>query len=142
MTDAYRHLAQVRALAWQAQIARDAQHLSIRDRAYRWRDGDDTGLSSTTVWKAMMGFASDASHPLDPGDLSRILRLLELIPEWKPRVSELASLSREWAALTARWADLTSLLQSETGFFGEHGTRARRTYRLMKGILDTARRPK
>jgi hypothetical protein len=130
-----------RAVYWKDSVARSVSRYTLDERSKGWRKGDDTGLSSVTVWAHMTG-AKDfpVDYPLDPADLGRILRLLELIPEWKPRVSELASLSPEWKALLDRWDELASLMDSEVGFFGEKGNRARRTYRLMRHVLDSPRR--
>jgi hypothetical protein len=130
-----------RAIFWKDSVARSASRDTVAERSRGWRKGVDTGLSSVTVWAHMMGLKDfDVDYPLDPADLGRILRLLELIPEWKPRVSELAALSPEWRALAGRWDEITSLMDSEVGFFGEKGNRARRTYRLMRQVLDTTRR--
>jgi hypothetical protein len=130
-----------RAIYWKDSVERSASRDTVEERARGWRKGGDTGLSSVTVWAHMMGLTNfEVDYPLDPADLGRILRLLELIPEWKPRVAELASLSPEWKALVERWDDIVVLMKAEVGFFGEKGNRARRTYRLMRHVLDTARR--
>lgn len=129
-----------RILAWQASVLRDAARLSFRERSMKWRDEDDTGLSSLAVWNTMTGRPCEPHHPHDPGDLGRIVRLLELIPEWRSRMPEMASLSPEWSALVGRWEEITAVLASETGFFGEWGNRAPRTYRLMRETLDNARK--
>lgn len=131
-----------RALYWKDSVARSVSLDTVDERSRGWRKGYDTGLSSVTVWSHMTGLKSfKVDHPLDPSDLGRIVRLLELIPEWKPRVHELAALSPEWKALVGRWDDITSLLDAEVGFFGERGKRAPRTYAMMRNALHNARRP-
>lgn len=83
---------------------------SIEERANRWRESGDTGASSKTIWGVMMGLPyRHASHPLDGDDLGRCIRLLERIPEWKPRLPEMAAVSPYWAALVENWADLERL---------------------------------
>lgn len=129
-----------RILARRDAARRDIDRLDVYERAYRWRDAGDTGLSSMAIWMTMMGLPSERDHPYDPSDLGRCLRLLERIPEWKPRVKELACLSPTWAALVARWDELASLMETEVGFFGENGTRAPKTYRLITEIRDAARK--
>jgi hypothetical protein len=130
-----------RAAYWKDSIARSVSRYSLEERSKGWRKGEDTGFSSVTVWAHMTGVKDfQVDYPLDPADLGRILRLLELIPEWKPQVSELASLSPEWKALVGRWDEIASLMDSEVGFFGERGNRARRTYALMRSVLDASRR--
>ncbi len=130
-----------RAIHWRDSIARSVSLDTVEERSRGWRKGGDTGLSSVTVWSHMMGVKNfDVDHPLDPSDLGRILRLLELVPEWKPRVQELASLSPEWKALVGRWKEITSLMDAEVGFFGERGNRAPRTYATIRNALHNARR--
>lgn len=130
-----------RAIYWKDSVARSASRGSIKERATCWREGYDNGLSSVTVWAHMMGVKDfQIDYPLDPSDLGRILRLLELVPEWKPRVPELAALSPEWKALVGRWDDIVSLMDSEVGFFGERGDRAPRAYALIRNTLHNARR--
>jgi hypothetical protein len=134
-------LSQTERAVLKNSVARSVSHYTLEERSKGWRKGDDTGLSSVTVWAHMTG-AKDfpVDYPLDPADLGRILRLLELIPEWKPRVSELASLSPEWKALVGRWDEITSLMDAEVGFFGERGNRAPRTYAMIRNALHIARR--
>ena len=52
-------------------------------------------------------------HPHDPDDLRRCYLLLEAIPEWKPRLQELKSLSPVWAALIDKWEDFMVLLKQQ-----------------------------
>lgn len=83
---------------------------SIEARARAWRMGSDTGASSKVIWDVMMGQQPERSaYPMDGDDLGRCLRLLELIPEWKPRMPEMAAVSPYWAALVKDWADLDRL---------------------------------
>jgi hypothetical protein len=83
---------------------------SIEERAAQWRAGRDTGASSKTLCAMMLGETPRyRDHPHDGDDLGRCLRLLELIPEWKPRLPEMAAVSPYWAALVENWADLERL---------------------------------
>jgi len=75
----------------------------------------------------MMGVKSDGSYPSDGGDLGRCLWLLELIPEWKPRLPEMGAVNAYWAALVANWDELAKLHALE-----DRGL----VYRRMKQILD------
>lgn len=54
-------------------------------KALKWVTGDDTGLSSITIWKIMMtGEMEDEPRaPADPSDFGRCYRLLKLIPEFE-----------------------------------------------------------
>lgn len=65
---------------------------SIEQRALYWAASDDTGVSSKTLLAHMTGNpkVGYTSPPSDADDRGRCIRLLELIPEWIPRLSELA----------------------------------------------------
>jgi hypothetical protein len=83
---------------------------TIEERAAAWRSGHDTGASSKAIWAVMTGQQPERSaYPMDEDDLGRCLRLLELIPEWKPRLPEMAVVSPYWAALVENWPDLERL---------------------------------
>jgi hypothetical protein len=112
----------------------------IEQRADKWVVGTDTGTSSRAVWGFMLGVGRSEATPSDPADLGRILRLLEIIPEWKPRVPHLAQLGEEWKALVDRWDELAGTMDDEVGIDWSKGDSASRTYDLMKEIHETARR--
>lgn len=67
-------------------------------RAMQWALSDDTGTSSKTLCAFMLGMNQTngcrgwgASYPpSDADDRGRCIRLLKLIPEWLPRLPELA----------------------------------------------------
>lgn len=107
-------------------------------RACTWVIGDDTGLSSKQLWAVMMGVEPSRSYcPCDPDDLGRCLRLLDAVPEWKPRIREMAGQSADWDALTARWDELEASFLAEIGSLRPGwGARAPRTYALMKRITE------
>lgn len=110
----------------------------IASRANAWIVGDDTGASSTAIWAHMMGAGAPRfgwSYPLDPDDLGRCLRLLELIPEWKPRMPEMAARSKYWAALVGHWGTIAQSMTEEVGIDWSKGRRAPKTYALMKDVL-------
>ena len=83
---------------------------AIEERAKAWRSSSDTGASSKAIWDVMMGLTPERyAYPMDGADLGRCHRLLDLIPEWKPRLPEMAVVSPYWAALVENWADLERL---------------------------------
>jgi hypothetical protein len=110
----------------------------IERRALRWLAGGDSGASSKAICYHMLGMKSDGSFPWDPSDLGRCLRLLELFPEWKPRIREMARYSPQWAALVARWDELAEMMADEVGIDWSKGRRAPRTYDAMKDAIDQA----
>jgi len=120
-------------------IARDTARIAMD-----WLlNSGDTGLSSEAIARHMLGLESHGrrpwAYPLDPADMGRCLRLLELIPEWMPRLHEMASYCPEWAALIARWDEIAASMRDEVGIDWSKGRRAERTYNLMKDILGAAR---
>lgn len=104
-----------------------------------WPDSDDTGMSSKAIYRHMRNgpaFAADfrsggVPHPLDPSDFGRCYRLLNLAPDWRARITEMAQHGPEWAALSGAWDELTALYEEEL----PHGT-APRLYARMKALLD------
>lgn len=106
----------------------------MNDAVKAWMFGDDTGLSSQAIVAFFEGIPAGSwgySHPLDPADLGRCLRLLAIAPEYKTRLSEMSNASLEWAALIPHWNELESLYQAEF----ENG-RAPKCYARMRELLD------
>lgn len=66
---------------------------SIEQRALFWALAGQTGTSSKAIAKHMTGFAAEQPNgfmpPSDGDDRRRCIRLLELIPEWLPRLNEM-----------------------------------------------------
>ncbi len=81
----------------------------------QWLLSDDTGTSSKTIWRHMMGERQDPrwqGPPDDPDDFGRCYRLLAMFPEWRVRLDEMA-IYAEWAGLVDAWAELESLYLEE-----------------------------
>lgn len=112
------------------------------ERVNAWIVSGDTGMSSKTIWASMLGIdiGDDIHHPHDPADLGRCLRLLELMPEWRPRLSELAALDPYWRSLVAQWEELSSAMEGEVGIAWEKAKSAPATYDLMRTIIADTRR--
>ncbi|QNJ57429.1 hypothetical protein Dolphis_123 [Pseudomonas phage Dolphis] len=109
---------------------------TVEERAVAWiRDGR-VGSSSRAIHDHMLGLKPKwgYSEPSDPSDLNRCLLLLDLIPEWKPRMHEMAQRTPQWAGLVARWDEITQCFLDEVGLDWSkgHDLRATKTYALMK----------
>lgn len=108
--------------------------------------GRGVGMSSRTMalWLAFdrkddpHGFGP--SHPHDPDDLDRCLRLLALVPELRLHLPRMAELSREWAALIPRWDEIERSHIEEVGLGWTKARSAPKTYQLMRDILDPLRK--
>lgn len=73
-------------------------------RACQWVVGRDTGLSSMTIWAVMMGVECPRpTIPHDLDDFGRCYRLLEALPEWHPRLAEMAAKYPEWTPIIDAW---------------------------------------
>lgn len=109
---------------------------AIPQAALDWIVGDDTGMSSKCIWGVMVGAGPDGfrSYPLDPDDFGRCHRLLQAVPEWRARLSEMAAVSKQWAGLVADWDAIEAAFVAETkGERWWHSAPA--TYALMKKAL-------
>lgn len=80
-------------------------------KALSWIAGGETGMSSKAMWAYFMGVNGNTAHPHDPDDFSRCYKLLELVPEWKPRILELGRLSPIWYRLVLNWDKLTEMFE-------------------------------
>lgn len=65
----------------------------VEQRALFWALSGDTGISSKSIMAHMTGQQKNDSFgimpPSDSSDRGRCIRLLELIPEWLPRLDEM-----------------------------------------------------
>lgn len=113
--------------------------MTISTRYALWAAGRDTGSSSLTMGAIMMGAdpkdLRSGSHPRDPSDLGRCLRLLALIPEWRADLDKMRGVSPAWAALVDHWDELATLMADEVGIDWSKGKIAERTYDRMKEVL-------
>jgi hypothetical protein len=82
------------------------------NRLMQWLLSDDTGLSSMAIVARMEGVLGRSDFPRDASDLGRCIRLLALMPEWKPRIHEMRDVHPVWAKIVERWDDLIGLYAS------------------------------
>lgn len=112
---------------------------SIQERAMAWVVGGHVGMSSKAIWANMMDAGKPEhgwSHPHDPDDLSRCLRLLRLIPEWRERLPEMAKRSDSWRALVRHWDQIEQSMEDEVGWDWSKGRSAKKTYDLMQSMIS------
>lgn len=106
-------------------------------KVMEWFIGDDTGLSSKSIAAHMCG-AKVGRYlnypPSDPSDLGRCLRLLERFPEWKARLPEMATVSKDWAKIIPHWDAAAAMMAEEAGIDWSKGKSARKTYDFMKSV--------
>jgi|JI9StandDraft_1071089.scaffolds.fasta_scaffold31308_5 hypothetical protein len=81
-----------------------------------WRKSDDTGLSSLYLAAALSGQCTpEFAHPWDSGDFGRCVRLLEAVPELRPRLELLDHAPDPWPKFLACWAELEALYRAGRG---------------------------
>jgi len=88
----------------------------MHERIINWFVTGNTGVSSEAIVAQMMGIKTGRTwgdHPHDSGDFGRCYKLLEAVPEFKARISEMAARSNEWAALVEHWDELTELYAAD-----------------------------
>lgn len=102
-----------------------------------WVLGNDVGLSSLALLAFMernnLPKSDRYDHPLDPSDLGRCMKLMDIEPSYRERIHEIAVLSPEWAALSEHWSELEALYLEEypTGY-------APKCYARMQELLSDA----
>jgi len=105
-----------------------------------WIVGDDTGISSKTIWAVMMNSVPENPNPYrfdvpkDPSDFGRCYRLLIWFPEWRERLGEVAEKFPAWGPLVRKWDRMTELYLRDlkTGKSSE-------LYDLMRVLVDEGR---
>lgn len=86
---------------------------SVKERADWWKENGSVGSSSLTIYNFMSGNSGyKINIPYDPDDFSRCHALLLAIPEWRPRLHEMKSLSRQWFNLVEKWDTLTGMYEA------------------------------
>jgi hypothetical protein len=102
--------------------------------AMAWLGNGDTGISSLVIWHVLMGMPPDrVDVPHDPDDFGRCHRLLQVMPEWRARLGDVAVRYAEWRPFVDAWPELTALYEQElpTG-------RCDRLYARMRALTGAA----
>jgi hypothetical protein len=105
---------------------------TLERRVISWLLSDDTGASSTSICAHMLGEPSEGYAPSDCSDLGRCLRLLDLVPDWAPRLHEMAAYGPDWKGLLEQWDQIVHLYHNEGGVPYSERPRSPETYRAMK----------
>jgi len=88
------------------------------ENANWWAENGEHGTSSKTMFNHLSRglqvrrIKNDRlGHPCDPDDFSRCYKLLQAVPQWKNKLSELKTLSLVWEKLVDNWDRLTSMYE-------------------------------
>ena len=125
-----------------ALIAQRQETPTLSLAATTWLASGSRGISSNTMFTVMTGV--DAlrdgyqSHPHDPDDFDRCLKLLHAVPELRLKLPLMARASPAWAALVEHWDEIERSHLDEVGLGWTKAGNAPRTYELMKKVLRSA----
>lgn len=109
---------------------------SIEERAASWLASNETCEASLALCNHMLGKPVSRSECLrGVTDLNRCLELLDLVPEWKPRIREMGLYGAAWKKMAAHWHHLTRLFMREAGLGFSHGHRAPRANNMIKELV-------
>jgi hypothetical protein len=112
----------------------------MKTKILHWLATGETGISSEAIAFKMAGIADKrtwSTHPGDPDDFKRCLKLVNRIPEIRQRLDEMRSLSTEWNALIEHWKEIEACFMSEVGEWlrDEYSYKgASKTFGLMRKI--------
>ena len=121
--------------------ARHAKSGGLSEQAQQWLLRGERGMSSdcifATLTKQEMRNTWNA-YPHDPADLRRCRLLMELVPEFAPRIGEMNSVSLEWTRLADKWELLCTTMDAECPDWRKGGGSAQKTYALMRECIEGA----
>lgn len=85
---------------------------------WQWVASSDSGTSSAAIWSQMTGqpagrYGLRDDVPWDAGDLGRCIRLLDLFPQWRPRLPEMVEVSPAWGPIVEAWDELVRVYRQE-----------------------------
>mgnify|MGYP003480224431 CR=1 FL=1 len=87
------------------------------ENAKWWKFTGEHGMSSQTMFNLFSShlhitpFSYGINYPHDPDDFKRCYKLLQAVPQWKERLSELKTLSPVWEKLVDNWDKLTAMFE-------------------------------
>lgn len=114
----------------------------MKDKILKWFMDGETGVSSEAMARAFASESQDPkrneyhSHPSDPADFNRCLKLLHAVPEAKKHMDKVSGLSDIWEKLVDNWEKLEQCFLAEVGLDWSKGRelRATKTYAFMKDL--------
>lgn len=98
-------------LAVQINAAIDSP-LTVRERAKKWRASKDVGNSSIVIYDLFMGIVEPKRMRTFPNTydaFSKCIILLKMVPEWRPRLEEVAAVYPRWKIFVENWKTLEKL---------------------------------
>lgn len=117
-----------------------ASYETLERKVLAWTSTGEAGLSSLCIAYTSIGIECDTDHPLDLDDFQRCLLLLDAVPELRPRLKSMTTVSPHWLALTERWDELEAKAIAELGWsfgrgFSKPINTAKLSHRALKECL-------
>lgn len=115
--------------------------ITMPDGLETWLATGDRGTSSETIAWRLTGISFIAprfgcSHPHDPADFYRCLKLLDAVPSFQNRLEELRDLSPVWARLVDAWDEIEAVFLREKNDGSGNQWKAPETYKLMRTAIN------
>lgn len=119
------------------------EHEGLNPEAVAWLATGERGLSSEAMFSRFTGIPMggknyDGVLPCDPADFRRCRLLIEQVPCFANRISEMSGVSPAWARIAASWDDLCATMDAEAPGWRESGGHAPQTYDMMKRVIEGA----
>lgn len=114
--------------------------VSLSERIARWPQNGEIGQSSQAIHAFMTGTRSLKHFPRDAADFRRCVLLLHRIPEWRPRMGEMAALGNEWSRLALAWPALEAAFLDDVGP-GLDRVPAPKLHALLEPLIQEHRSP-
>ncbi len=86
------------------------------EKAQFWLRNGDRGISSETIFSELylpVRAKNNYCHPLDPDDFRRCYLLIQMVPEWRAKLSKMKEVSEAWSRLVDNWDKLTEMLEEQ-----------------------------
>lgn len=118
---------------------------NIPEAALEWITGRDTGISSKTMWAALMGSVKGPTRlnfyhdiPHDGDDFGRCYRLIQAVPEWASRLDEVVAVFPAWGPIIREWDRLCKIYIQTDGRLYEELKPLRDESRIIDGWKQTS----
>lgn len=127
-----------RALGIRQQI--ESEGGVVPQAAFDWLVIGERGKSSDALFAFFTQATSMASrsHPHDTYDLRRCRLLLDCVPEFRDRLSSVASLSPAWAGIVNVWPSLCEVMDAESPNWKNALDQSTKTTALLRSVLERA----
>ena len=112
---------------------------SLESRILNWLFHGRVGMSSKAMAAVFAGmqekYSPSYTIPFDPSDFNRCLMLLEVVPEGREMMGEVAKINPEWKLIVNRWDEIERCFIDEAGLDWSKSDSAPKTAKLMREVV-------